>query len=464
MDPYPGPSVQDVATCSNITQAALANLSQAVDIALQQVELAFVYELSYLRENTINLALSTTFFGLSTVLAVVAAYVLFSKNIKRRATALMLAAIVIMWASTTAYWLVTLAVAAKIFSKLPDLTSQILGGVADMQACMTSSWRSDTGAFGDSECPLDIPDVPVFLHEASWTQDLANTASTTVSVVIGDAIVWWRAWVLWPDSRLVHLVCILMLLLTVTSGVVDIILPAHSAAPTTRVDLGPITYDDSTQFLLSGDVWAIVVCCVSLLTNVIATALISYRAWQHRRNIMSYLKESSPNTQVERTLALLVESGLLYCGLWIVVTIYGATDIFPNPRLIGFAKGFTYVMRGCLVPLIGMYPTLIIIICAVDKSLYEKSVYDAPGQLGSVRFNVSLTTRRRRGTLSELISTTSTFPVQDISGGASDAVEDIGPRIDPTGTIEARQAGSGPLQVDKANIVPSSPPSPCGLG
>ncbi|RPD53458.1 hypothetical protein L227DRAFT_616955 [Lentinus tigrinus ALCF2SS1-6] len=461
MDPYPGLSVQDV-TCSNITQAALTNMSQAVDIALQQVELAFVYELSYLRENTINLALSTTFFGLSTVLAVVAAYVLFSKNIKRRATALMLAAIVIMWASTAAYWISTLTVAARVFSKLPDLTSQILGGVADMQACMTSSWRSDTGAFGDSECPLDIPDVPVFLHEASWTQDLANTASTTVSVVIGDAIVWWRAWVLWPNSRLVHLVCILMLLLTVTSGVVDIVLPAHSVAPSTRGDLGSITYDDSTQFLLSGDVWAIVVCCVSLLTNVIATALIAYRAWQHRRNIVTYLKESSPNTQVERTLALLVESGLLYCGFWIVVTIYGTTDIFPNPTLIGFAKGFTYVMRGCLVPLIGMYPTLIIIICAVDKSLYEKSVYDAQEQLGSIRFNVPLT-RRRRGTLSELMSTTSTYPVEDDSGGTSDVVEleDI-PRIRPSGTPEARPPG-GPIGLDKANMVPS-PPSPRGFG
>ena len=34
------------------------------------------------------------------------------------------------------------------------------------------------------------------------------------------------------------------------------------------------------------------------------------------------------------------------------MTLYGVIDIFPNPNLVGFAKGFTYVMRGCLVPLI----------------------------------------------------------------------------------------------------------------
>lgn len=32
---------------------------------------------------------------------------------------------------------------------------------------------------------------------------------------------------------------------------------------------------------------------------------------------MSYLKGTSARTQVERTLALLIESGLLYCVLWV---------------------------------------------------------------------------------------------------------------------------------------------------
>ena len=39
---------------------------------------------------------------------------------------------------------------------------------------------------------------------------------------------------------------------------------------------------------------------------------------EHRRFVMKYLKESGPaRTQVERVLALLVESGILYCVLWV---------------------------------------------------------------------------------------------------------------------------------------------------
>ena len=97
MEPCPGPSAQDLTAPahSGITQAALANLSQALDASLQHVELTFVYEMSYLRQSTINLVLLTVFFGMSshfvsrkrasahatatglcTVLAIVAVYVL----------------------------------------------------------------------------------------------------------------------------------------------------------------------------------------------------------------------------------------------------------------------------------------------------------------------------------------------------------------------------------------------------
>ena len=60
MESCSGPSLQDV-----ITQATLANLSQALDASLQQVELTFVYEMSCLRQSTINLVLLTVFFGMS---------------------------------------------------------------------------------------------------------------------------------------------------------------------------------------------------------------------------------------------------------------------------------------------------------------------------------------------------------------------------------------------------------------
>ncbi len=42
----------------------------------------------------------------------------------------------------------------------------------------------------------------------------ANKVLALSQVIIADSIVWWRAWVLWPRSRVIHWVCVLMILLT----------------------------------------------------------------------------------------------------------------------------------------------------------------------------------------------------------------------------------------------------------
>ncbi|TFK82048.1 hypothetical protein K466DRAFT_438072, partial [Polyporus arcularius HHB13444] len=114
-------------------------------------------------------------------------------------------------------------------------------------------------------------------------------------------IVWWRAWVLWPDNRVVRWVCVTIIVLT---GGSQTFVPS----PITTLEY---------RTIFGGSVYGIAAGLFSLLTNVAATALIAYRAWMHRRLIMSYLKGCSPRTQVERTLALLVESGVLYSALWV---------------------------------------------------------------------------------------------------------------------------------------------------
>ncbi|RDX41689.1 hypothetical protein OH76DRAFT_1364096, partial [Lentinus brumalis] len=111
---------------------------------------------------------------------------------------------------------------------------------------------------------------------------------------IGDAIVWWRAWVLWKDHRLVLCTWVILLLATMNTSEVSTI-----------------------GSLFGADGWGIAAAMLSLLTNMVATLLIAYRAWEHRVLIMSHLKGCSTRSQVERTLALLVESGVLYCALWV---------------------------------------------------------------------------------------------------------------------------------------------------
>ncbi|RPD53780.1 hypothetical protein L226DRAFT_576775 [Lentinus tigrinus ALCF2SS1-7] len=103
---------------------------------------------------------------------------------------------------------------------------------------------------------------------------------------------------------------------------------------------------------------------------------------------MSYLKGSLPSsrTQVERTLALLVKSGFVYCVLLVFVVVYECSFLSSPPMAPAFTTGFYYVMNGCLVPLIGMYPTMIIIACAAEKSMNEKCVEEHV-QNGSIVLN-----------------------------------------------------------------------------
>ncbi|RDX50554.1 hypothetical protein OH76DRAFT_457410 [Lentinus brumalis] len=180
--------------------------------------------------------------------------------------------------------------------------------------------------------------------------------------------------------------------------------------PVDSLSVGSLNIE-TTGTMFNGDVWGIAAGLSSLLTNMFATILIACRAWEHRRTIMFYLRArgSSRRTQVERTLALLVESGLLYCALWVFIVAYELTVLFTSDPLIfsNFARRFYYVMEGCVVPLIGMYPTLVLIVCAVNKSLHEMSSdKDGEWNAASIMF-VGAPPGRARGTLSELLSAAS---------------------------------------------------------
>ncbi|TFK81539.1 hypothetical protein K466DRAFT_656110 [Polyporus arcularius HHB13444] len=377
-------SSRDVATYLNVSGAAFANLSQTADATSDEVQLALWYEGYNLKDSMINVALLTMFFGLLTVLSAVAAYVLLSKQIERRRSALMLLAIVAMWTTTLAYWVANIVAVVEAYTVLRDLTTHLSNRMLGMQDCLAALAAAASAASGS--CMQGDP----------------------LRVTIGDSIVWWRAWVLWPDNRVVR--CS-MLTFTSVLDTADVCLQvARQAAPGVGSFKLPTEGDQFIEgSMFAGSAYGLLAGLCCLLTNVAATSLIAYRAWEHRCIIMSYLRRSSRRTQVERTLALLVESGLLYCTLWMGVVVCDFIHAPPGHENSAFAHGFRYVMNGCLVPIIGMYPTLMIIVCAVDRSLYEKSADDLVRGFDEPSI-------RRCGTLSELLSASSAFVAAEGSG------------------------------------------------
>ncbi|KAI0759533.1 hypothetical protein BD413DRAFT_617709 [Trametes elegans] len=201
----------------------------------------------------------------------------------------------------------------------------------------------------------------------AWPTSPACLPITTlnINVILGDTIVWWRAHYrirLRRRRLLVHA-------------------PHPPGPPSTFGHRLPILFLDG---VLSGPLYRCTIfgalsLALSLFTNAVATALIAAKAWQHRRFLRAHLGHRSRRTQVERALALLVESGAGYCVLIALSIAFGFVDVpvaHPTPaddtRTAGaVASGLAIFLNGSIVPLIGIYPTLLVLLVARNNTRRE---------------------------------------------------------------------------------------------
>ncbi|KAI0744355.1 hypothetical protein C8Q80DRAFT_1186454 [Daedaleopsis nitida] len=318
------------------------------------------------KAQVIQAVLSTGLFGLYTVLALTAAYLACRKGLMAVAKAVMLLAIASIYISTTIYWATVIHETFTAISFLAN--SYYASSTTIAEIIRTLSPSASTGPPGGS---------PLASTQNVWgptRQKCTGTATLTISVTLGDAIVWWRVLVLWK-TRIVRMLCILLISATFVTGVVA---TTHAClvsgiVPVIGATLTGVTL--TSDSLYSGDKWGLATCILSLVTNVAATSLIGYKAWHHRRLVAQHLRMGSTRTRVERTLTLFVESGSVYCILWIFVVAYqagsNASSFIGSTKQVEeseYTRGFYYVVEGCLIPLIGIYPTLIIILVALDQS------------------------------------------------------------------------------------------------
>ncbi|KAI0317242.1 hypothetical protein OF83DRAFT_1122238 [Amylostereum chailletii] len=177
---------------------------------------------------------------------------------------------------------------------------------------------------------------------------------TTEAVVLGtnsflgDVIVLWRACQLCGRSRTVVAVSVLLLTCNIVLGVLDI-------RYRTIIGHHAVIADVEANTSLFG--LAIIV--NALVSNMWATALVASQAWKHRRLVRDSLAKGSRRTTVEKVLALLTESGAIYCVLWI---------IFIVTALSSGLGAFEFVVLQCMPQIISIYPTVIVVMVALRKT------------------------------------------------------------------------------------------------
>lgn len=110
----------------------------------------------------------------------------------------------------------------------------------------------------------------------------------------------------------------------------------------------PDPHANGTGSLYEGFSYGIAATALSLSTNVFATVAVAVKAWYvplaiaievrlkfHRRSRMvlkRYMVTGAMSSQMEKVLSLLVESGTLYCTLWVKSQHFFASGV--NPGLI----------------------------------------------------------------------------------------------------------------------------------
>ncbi|EJD54815.1 hypothetical protein AURDEDRAFT_156594 [Auricularia subglabra TFB-10046 SS5] len=107
----------------------------------------------------------------------------------------------------------------------------------------------------------------------------------------------------------------------------------------------------------------------SLLSNLSSTTFVALKTWRHRVAMRKFLRAAqSLGNRAETILALLVESGFIYCIIGIVVIVSTLTPL-PHGTL-----GDLFLPSAAQIT--GIYPTMVLIVVSMRATM-DETAFDA---------------------------------------------------------------------------------------
>ncbi|KAH9925679.1 uncharacterized protein BXZ73DRAFT_103208 [Epithele typhae] len=228
----------------------------------------------------------------------------------------------------------------------------------------------------------NVPDATAAVLNAAHDLVIATAMSLTINLLISDAIILWRAAILYPARRV--LIWAGVLLTSITFG---------CAATAQENQENHAHYAYPMMFFMN-NACGMASATLSLITNVGAVYLIRYKAWEHKRDLKCLLGEGrTKNTHVLKILRLFVYLGTMYCVFWLSYVVFLLVVKFrqiPPPPLVPAPSNPTAaptlfwimvdtVLGATLVPVVAVYPLLMIVLVALD--------HPNPGTLPTLSLN-----------------------------------------------------------------------------
>lgn len=211
--------------------------------------------------------------GAFCTLIVLTIYIFAHKGLGTRSQQIMLAVALLMFSISLTHWIFQIRNAASQFNISPDASSFPI-----------MSRR--------------IASIPIAL--------------VSLNVILSDAVVLWRMCVLCNQHLCARALAVVLLSFTIAFGVVNAA-KENSILASERSDVTQRLFTAS----FGDSVYGTVVLAVSLCTNLITTIVIGWRMWRYRRDIAAHLGNLSRPSVVEKVMTLLVESGCIYCVIWV---------------------------------------------------------------------------------------------------------------------------------------------------
>ncbi|KAG7087411.1 hypothetical protein E1B28_013379 [Marasmius oreades] len=202
--------------------------------------------------------------------------------------------------------------------------------------------------------------VPVLKKDAAYLAKYhllgsMGTVTFPIATVIGDSIVIWRAWALSGGNKKVMFLPIMLLLALTTMAFSYVACNVEENYPSKLSPSCKARY--TTTYALS------------MLTNVAGTAVIGYQTWSYRRAVKKYLQNCRHQARAEKILVILLESGVIYTTLWIIEL---ATLASPSKSAF-INQAFRQTFSAAACQLVGIYPTLIIVLVFLRRSLWDSA-------------------------------------------------------------------------------------------
>ncbi|KAJ7614274.1 hypothetical protein DFH06DRAFT_1344225 [Mycena polygramma] len=209
---------------------------------------------------------------------------------------------------------------------------------------------------------------------------LSENVFGRVNYFMSDAIVVWRAWVLWPDNSRVKTLLSLCMFGSFVGTATDMTFTA-------------LFFCGNNKFTPTGP-RTLILTVPLMVTNIVSTALIGIKVWHYRTQIKSLLGlPKNKRTNIERILVMLTESGTIYCLIWVPQLFVALTSTSVDNT--------GYKITANIIPqLSAIYPVIIVLLVAMEKTHLETttmgpasqpinfgSVPDTAASTGTIRFN-----------------------------------------------------------------------------